>query len=118
MNPKTITRVFLITIVFACLAVGSFRTVFASSETTLTGTVSCSTCSGIHMRPRNPGLTCTVWCISQGAKYTFIVGDKRFMLVGSRNLLEKVAGGKATLNGHIEGDTFELASIEPTKHAK
>ena len=114
---KYITRTLLLTIIVACLMAASFRPVFASTDTTLTGTVSCSSCRGIHMRPRTPGLTCTVFCVSHGARYTFIVGEKTYLLVGAQNLLEKVAGGNATLNGHIDGDTFDLASIgSPQTH--
>ena len=116
MNLKYITRTLLLMIVVACMMAASFQPMFASADSTLTGTVSCSACRGMHMRPRTPGLACTVFCVSHGAHYTFIVGGKTYLLEGSQNLLEKVAGGKATLNGHIEGDTFELTSIVPHKH--
>jgi hypothetical protein len=118
MNRENLIRIFLFTVVFASLTTVPLRPIFASADSTLTGVVSCSACGGIHSRPRTPGLTCTVLCVRHGAHYTFIVADKRYLLTGDQNLLEKVAGGDATLNGHIDGDTFELASIVSKKHSK
>jgi hypothetical protein len=83
----------------------------AIAAATLTGTVSCSRCHGLHARKGTNRLSCTMLCVSQDAHYVLLVGDKSYDLVGDRNAIQNFGGGDATVTGRLTGDTIEVATI-------
>jgi hypothetical protein len=83
----------------------------AIATTTMTGTVSCSRCHGLHARKGTNRLSCTMLCVSQDAHYVLLVGDKSYDLVGDRNAIQNFGGGDATVTGRLNGDAIEVATI-------
>ena len=54
-------------------------------------------------------------CVSQGADYVLIVGDKRYVLQGDKSQLEKFAGGRAAVSGEVHGNILEVKSVSPSR---
>jgi hypothetical protein len=61
------------------LAISSLAQSFAD-DVTLSGTVSCSWCRGMHAHRGETRLSCTRLCVSQGASYILVVKDKIYEL--------------------------------------
>jgi hypothetical protein len=101
--------------IVACYALIAFQ--FAAgvtaSQATLTGTVSCAQCHGIHSRKGNTQLSCTILCVGQSSHYILIIGDKAYSLLGDKGQLQHFAGGPAIVTGHMDGDKIEVSSIGP-----
>ena len=88
----------------------------------LTGIVSCGACRKIHPAKGWTDASCTMRCIREGSDFVLVVGkqmygNKIYKIDGDSKLLEKLAGGKATLLGHFEdsGDTFHVERVEVTR---
>jgi hypothetical protein len=64
--------------IVVCYALIAFQ--FAAgvtaSQATLTGTVSCAQCHGMHSGKGNTQLSCTILCVGQSSHYILIIGDK------------------------------------------
>jgi hypothetical protein len=83
----------------------------ATTDVTLTGTVSCSRCRGLHSRKGTNRLSCTMLCVSQDSHYVLLVGDKVYALEGDKNKIQNFGGGNATVTGRVHGDTLEVTTI-------
>jgi hypothetical protein len=46
-----------------------------------------------------------------GAKYTLVDGDKVYTLEGKEDLLDRVAGERAAVEGTLDGSTIKVASV-------
>ena len=77
----------------------------------LTGLVSDAICKGMHFRKAVTPFSCTLKCVHDGADYVFVVGDRVYVLEGHRADLDKFAGGRATVRGHVNGDRFTVDSV-------
>jgi len=90
----------------------------ASTEITLTGTVSCAHCQGIQ--PMHKGYTQFSWAlysISQGDDIVLVVQDKSYKLQGDKDQVLKFMSAKARVTGRLEGATLEVTTIgHPTKN--
>src|ERR1035437_1741819 len=73
----------------------------ATTDVTLTGTVSCSRCRGLHSRKGTNRLSCTMLCVSQDSHYVLLVGDKVYALEGDKNKIQNFGGGNATVTGRV-----------------
>ncbi len=93
---------------FIVIAVGS--AVAAGKSETFTGEVSDAMCGAKHMMRT---------CVSKGANYALVVGDKVYTLHTSdetaRKTLDKLAGEKAKVTGTADGETIEVSKVEPAK---
>ncbi len=78
---------------------------------TLEGVVSDSMCGAKHKMA--DAAKCTAGCVSHGAGYALVVGDKVYKLEGKTEGLDKLAGAKAKVTGRVEGDTITVRSVEP-----
>jgi hypothetical protein len=61
----------------------------------------------------NSGLNpaeCTQACLSKGAKYALVNGDKVYLLSGSESELTGLAGVRAKVNGSLLGHTIQVHS--------
>lgn len=95
----------------------------AAQTVILTGTVSCRVCRKLH--PAKGGWTdasCAMKCVREGSDFVLVVGkqmygNKIYKIDGDTKLLEKLAGGKATLVVHFAngGDTFHVERVGVTR---
>ncbi len=112
MNKSVRFRVVLVAAVLSlCLPFTIQPAHSAIATATLTGTVSCSRCHGLHARKGTNRLSCTMLCVSQDAHYVLLVGDKTYAVEGDRNAIQNFGGGDATVTGRLNGDTIEVATI-------
>lgn len=85
------------------------------TEETLTGIVSDARCRGRHNRKLATPYSCTRECVQEGAAYALIVGHTMYLLEGHRTELDKLAGGRATVNGRLNGTIVLVSSVTNTK---
>ena len=91
--------------------------VAAGKSQTFTGEVSDAMCGAKHMMPGNAA--CLRTCVSKGANYALVVGDKVYTLhtadEGARKTLDQLAGEKAKVTGAADGETIEVSKVAPAK---
>jgi len=107
---------FVVLFSFAALA-GSAS--FAANAQTYVGRVSDAMCGAEHMEPGVTAADCTRTCVSKGAKYALVVGDKVYTLDGEDKAalaeLDKLADQKVRVTGSLSGDTIQVSSVTPAK---
>ena len=84
------------------------------SETakTITGMVSDSTCKGGSPRKGETRFSCTLKCVHhEGADYVIVVDDTVYTLQDRGAELDKFAGGRATVVGHLDGKKVVVDSV-------
>ena len=90
----------------------------AQSSQTLTGTVSDAMCGAKHMMEGDDA-ACLHACVQKGSKYALVVGGKVYTLdtkdKATLDKLDKLAAGKATVKGEVDGDTIEVSSVAAAK---
>jgi hypothetical protein len=90
----------------------------AGKAQTFTGEVSDSMCGAKHMMPGNAA-ECTKACVSKGASYALIVGDKVYNIdtqdKAALSQLDKLAGQKASVKGTLDGDKIMASSVSAAK---
>jgi hypothetical protein len=110
MKSRTIRIAAFITIAVA-------GAVAAGKSETFTGEVSDAMCGAKHMMPGNAA--CLRTCVSKGANYALVAGDKVYTLHTSdesaRKTLDQLAGEKAKVTGTADGDTIEVSKVGPAK---
>jgi hypothetical protein len=98
-------------IVISGLAVSS---AFAAKAKTFTGKVSDSMCGAKHMES-NDEAGCTRACVSKGAKYALVSGDKVYTLdttdKAALATLDKQAGANVTVTGTENGNTITVTKV-------
>lgn len=103
----------------ALIAMLCAGTIFAygANQQTLTGTISDSMCGAQHMG--GTPTECTRTCISHGAKYLLVVGEKLYTLnTDSKAILkelDKEAGNSVTVTGTVNGVAVEVSSVVPAQ---
>ena len=99
-------------ILTAAVAVPSFA---ASS---FTGKVSDAMCGAKHMEGGDDA-SCTRACVSKGAKYALVVGDKVYTLETTDKAalatLDKQAGANVTVMGTAKDNTITVTSVKAAK---
>ena len=83
----------------------------ATAGEELTGLVSDAICKGMHFRKALTPFSCTLKCVHDGADYALVVGDTVYVLEGHRAELDRFAGGRATVRGHLNGERFTVDSV-------
>jgi hypothetical protein len=79
------------------------------------GVVSDSNCGAKHVSEGNPA-ECTRACIQKGASYALVSGETVYVLKGGdAATLDKLAGERVTVSGSLDGNTIEVASVQPLK---
>ena len=111
MNLRLKLGFLLLTLVLTGLIVPS---AFAKGKA-FTGTVTDSMCGAKHAMPGDAA-GCTRACVSKGAKYALVVGDKVYALDTSDkatlDTLDKQAGAKATVMGTEKDNTITVSSVK------
>ena len=109
---RTIYRVMFLASIFA-LGLTAVRPAHsASTEITLTGTVSCAHCQGIQ--PMHKGYTPFSWAlqsVNEGDDIVLVVQDKVYKLQGDKDQLLKFMSSKVRVTGLLDGTTMEVATI-------
>ncbi|HXY52124.1 MAG TPA: hypothetical protein VEI01_21935 [Terriglobales bacterium] len=89
----------------------------AGKTQSFVGQVGDSMCGAHHMG--GTPAECTRICVSKGAKYSLVVGDKVYTLdTTDKNELDRLstlAGEKAKVTGTVDGDIIKVASVEASK---
>src|SRR5258708_8561877 len=102
MKSAKLNSILAVTILAATSAVA------AGKSETFTGEVSDAMCGAKHMMPGNAA--CLRTCVSKGANYALVVGDKVYMLHTSdetaRKTLDKLAGERAKVTSTADSDTI------------
>jgi len=87
-----------------------------TGEWTLTGIVGDSKCKGGVDRKNMAPLSCAYQCThSEGRDYVLVTHDAVYVLNGHEKDLDKFAGGRATITGHITGNTVQVDSVSSAK---
>ncbi|MBZ5599969.1 MAG: hypothetical protein LAN83_16775 [Acidobacteriia bacterium] len=105
----------------AILVIGAGLTVSSASAggkaQTFTGQVSDAACGAKHTMMPGDDAGCTRACVRHGSKYALVVGDKVYILdttdKAALEELDKLAGQRAKVTGHAEGDTISVSSVAP-----
>jgi hypothetical protein len=89
----------------------------SGAEQTLTGTVGDSKCKGQTMDRKNLTLlSCTYICThSEHRDYVLVTRDAVYILNGHGSDLDKFGGGRATITGHVDGNTVLVDSVSSVK---
>jgi hypothetical protein len=89
----------------------------AGAEQTLTGTVGDAKCKGQTLDRKNVTLlSCTYVCTnSEHRDFVLVTRDAVYVLNGHRNELDKFGGGRATITGHVDGNTILVDSVSSVK---
>jgi hypothetical protein len=87
----------------------------SGSQKTLTGVVSDSMCGVNHMAKNMNSSDCLRMCVKKGTKYALVVDKKVYTLEGHEAELDKYAAQRVTLQGTVNGETVNVASVAPAK---
>jgi hypothetical protein len=109
---RTIYRAMFLASIFALGMIAVRPAHSASTEITLTGTMSCARCQGIQ--PMHKGYTQFSWAlesVSQGDDIVLVTPDKVYKLQGDKDRLLKFMSAKVKVTGLVDGITMEVATI-------
>jgi hypothetical protein len=102
----------------SCLLVASaIYATPAVTDVNLTGLLTCAHCVGT-LQPHK-GFTPWTWAtyaVRQGDDVVLVVANKTYTVRGDRDLLLKYIADKATVTGHLDGNTIMLTAV--TRPAK
>ena len=75
------------------------------------GVVTDSRCGARHLRDSGLGpAECARRCVRLGASYVLVDGDRRYQLEGNDQLLYRLLGTRARVNGRRQGETISVSS--------
>ena len=81
-------------------------------QQTYVGMVTCSRCFAKHSAKIGATATdCARVCIRDGANFTFVNGDRTYLLEGDPAALKRVAGQRVEIVGALNGGTITVASV-------
>jgi hypothetical protein len=81
-------------------------------QQTYVGMVTCSRCLAKHSAKIGATATdCARVCIHDGANFTFVNGDRTYLLEGDPAELKRVAVQRVQIVGTLNGDTITVASV-------
>ena len=81
-------------------------------QQTYVGMVTCSRCFAKHSAKIGGTATdCARSCIRDGANFTFVNGDRTYLLEGDPAALKRVAGQRVQIVGALTGGTITVASV-------
>jgi hypothetical protein len=88
----------------------------ADTEKTITGTITDSRCKGRLIHRGETRFSCTLKCVHQeGADYVLVSDGTVYTLEDHRSELDKFAGGRATVVGHVDGNKVVVDSVTTVK---
>lgn len=79
---------------------------------TYEGMVTCSRCGAKHSAALGKtAADCARICVSSGAAFALVNGDRTYSLDGDATVLQKVAGRRARLVGVMTGNTIRVSAV-------
>jgi hypothetical protein len=100
-----------LSLLFLVLAVSATLALAAADSQSWTGVVSDSTCGAKHSAASDDATACVNKCVSGGAKYTLVVGDKVYQLT-PQDKFKDFAGKSVKVTGAMDGDSITAATVE------
>jgi hypothetical protein len=84
----------------------------ATTEVTLTGSVSCAHCQGVLLPKAWTQYRWALYSVDHGDDIVLVVKDKSYKLKGDKDeLLKFMSARKATVTGHLDGSALEVETI-------
>jgi hypothetical protein len=84
----------------------------ATTEVTLTGSVSCAHCQGVLLPKAWTQYRWALYSVDHGDDIVLVVKDKVYKLQGDKDrLLKFMYARKATVTGRLDGNTLEVETI-------
>src|SRR5271157_3531569 len=113
MSASVIYRVAAITSIAALSLTAAARPACAATaEVTLTGSVSCAHCQGVLLPKAWTQYRWALYSVDHGDDIVLVVKDKVYKLQGDKDrLLKFMPARKATVTGHLDGNTLEVETI-------
>ncbi len=96
----------------------SLAAVFAAAglAETMSGTVGDSKCGAKHEAAAAADAACVAKCVKGGASPIIISDGKVYKITaGSQEKVLPLLGQKVTVNGKVDGDTIDIATVEEAK---
>jgi hypothetical protein len=88
----------------------------AATDVNLTGLLTCAHCVTLQPRKGFTPWTWATYAVRQGDAVILVVANKTYTVRGDRDLLLKYIADKATVTGHLDGDTILVTAV--TRPAK
>ena len=113
MSASVICRVAAIASIAALNLTAAVRPAHSeTTEVTLTGSVSCAHCQGVLLPKAWTQYRWALYSVDHGDDIVLVVKDKVYKLQGDKDrLLKFMYGRKATVTGHLDGNTLEVETI-------
>ncbi len=87
-----------------------------SSPQTFSGMITDSSCGARHSKNSNLSpADCTRLCVSKGASYMLVDGDRTYLLRGGSAKKSQFAGVRAQVIGELDGNAIQVKSITALK---
>ena len=107
---------FAIVAATAGAAVGQMKTSAVASVTTESrgyeGMVTCTRCGAKHSAKLGQSAsTCVRVCVHGEAQFALVNAESTYLLDGDLDNLKRVAGERAKVVGHLEGNTIKVQSV-------
>ncbi len=83
----------------------------SNSTQSFSGIVTDDHCGAKHQLSDRSPADCTRICVTKGAKYVLIDGDKVYILQGDIVKLNRLAGERVTVVGSLHGQIIDFSSI-------
>ena len=83
----------------------------SDSAQNFSGIITDDHCGAKHQLTDRSPADCTRICVTKGAKYVLIDGDKVYILQGDIVKLNRLAGERVTVVGSLHGNTIDFTSI-------
>ena len=85
----------------------------AASDATknFSGVITDDHCGAKHQLTDRSPAGCTRICVTKGAKYVLVNGDRVYVLQGDVVTLNRMAGQRVTVVGSLHGNTIDFTSI-------
>ncbi|PYV17103.1 MAG: hypothetical protein DMG21_09415 [Acidobacteria bacterium] len=93
------------------LAFSATMALVAAESQSWTGVVSDSMCGAKHSAASDDAAACVAKCVSGGAKYALVVGDKVYQL-SPQDKFKDFAGKSVKVTGAIDGETITAETVE------
>ena len=81
------------------------------SAQSFSGIITDDHCGAKHQLTDRTPADCTRICVTKGAKYVLVNGDKLYVLQGDIVKLNRLAGERVAVVGSLHGNTIDFTSI-------
>jgi hypothetical protein len=75
---------------------------------TFSGVITDARCGSKHMDTQQSASGCARLCVSNGAKYIIVDGDRNYQLAGNLEQVDQLAGQRVIVTGVLNGNTINV----------